>query len=132
MMHARGTFDVKMVPQGAEDKAEGSTLGRMSLDKAFHGDLDGTGKGQMLTALADVKGSGAYVAIERVTGSIHGRRGSFALVHRGVMAGGTQDLSLTIVPDSGAGDLVGLAGTLTISIADGKHFYDLEYTLTAP
>ena len=89
MMHAKGTFDVKMVPQGTEDKAEGSTLGRMSLDKAFHGDLDGTGKGQMLTALADVKGSGAYVAIERVTGSIHGRRGSFALVHRGVMAGGS-------------------------------------------
>ena len=131
-VHARGTFDVKLVPQGAEDKGEGSTRGRMSLDKQFQGDLEGTGKGEMLTALTDVKGSAGYVAIERVTGTLHGRRGSFALLHRGIMSRGAQDLTITVVPDSGAGQLAGLAGKLDIKIVEGKHFYDFEYTLKTP
>ena len=131
-VHARGTFEVKLVPQGAEDKGEGSTLGRLSLDKQFQGDLEGTGKGEMLTGLTDVKGSGGYVAIERVTGTLHGRRGSFVLLHRGIMSQGAQDLTITVVPDSGAGQLVGLTGKLNITIVEGKHFYDLEYTLKAP
>lgn len=98
--HATGTFEVKLVPQGAEDKGEGSTLGRLSLDKQFHGDLEGTGKGEMLTGLTDVNGSAGYVAIERVTGTLHGRRGSFVLLHRGIMARGAQDSSRTPVPVS--------------------------------
>ena len=129
-VHARGTFEVKMVPQGAEDKGEGSTLGRLSLDKQFQGDLEGAGKGEMLTGLTDVKGSAGYVAIERVTGTLHGRRGSFVLLHRGITSRGAQDLTITVVPDSGTGQLAGLAGKLGITIVEGKHFYDLEYTLS--
>ena len=104
---------------------------RMSLDKQFQGDLEGTGRGEMLTALTDVKGSAGYVAIERVTGTLHGRRGSFALLHRGIMSRGVQDLAITVVPDSGAGQLAGLAGKLDIKIVEGKHFYDLV-TLKTP
>ena len=127
-MHAKGTFDVKVAPV-AEDKAEGSTLGRYSLDKQYHGDLDASAKGEMLTAGSDVKGSGAYVAMERVTGTLNGRTGSFALVHRGTMGHGSMELSVTVVPDSGTGQLTGLIGTLHIVIADGKHSYDLDYTI---
>lgn len=130
--HAKGTFDVKLVPQGAEDKGEGSTLGRLSLDEQFHGDLEGTAKGEMLTALTDVKGSAGYVAIERVTCTLDGRHGSFVLLHRGIMSRGAQDLTITVVPDSGAGQLVGLAGQFNLKIVEGKHFYDLEYTLKVP
>jgi hypothetical protein len=127
-MHAKGTFDVKVAPV-AEDKAEGSTLGRYSLDKQYHGDLDATAKGEMLTAGSDVKGSGAYVAVERVTGTLKGRKGSFALVHKGTMGHGSMELSVTVVPDSGTGQLTGISGTLNIIIADGKHSYDFEYSL---
>jgi len=127
-MHAKGTFEVKVVPV-AEDKADGSTLGRYSLDKQYHGDLDATAKGEMLTAGSDVKGSGAYVAVERVTGTLNGRKGSFALVHKGTMGGGSMHLEVTVVPDSGTDQLTGLSGKLNIIIADGKHSYELEYTL---
>jgi hypothetical protein len=129
MQHAKGTFDVKVIPVGTEDKAEGTTLGRMSIDKQFHGDLTGTGKGEMLTGMAEVKGSGGYVAIERVTGTLQGRTGSFILQHIGVMTRGEPQLSVTIVPDSGTSQLVGITGKLTITITEGKHFYDLAYTL---
>ncbi len=101
----------------------------MSIDKEYQGDLAGTGKGQMLTALTNVKGSAAYVAIERVTGTLRARRGSFVLVHRGVMTGGDQQLALTVVPDSGTDQLVGLAGRMQIRIEDGRHFYEFDYTL---
>jgi hypothetical protein len=101
----------------------------MSIDKQFHGDLDGAGKGQMLTAGTDVKESGVYVAIERVTGTLQGRSGSFILHHTGIMTRGAPQLSVTVVPDSGTGQLLGLAGKLTITIVDGKHLYDFEYTL---
>jgi Protein of unknown function (DUF3224) len=127
-IHAKGTFDVKVLPV-AEDKADGSTLGRYSLDKQYHGDLDATAKGEMLTAGSDVKGSGAYVATERVTGTLNGRKGSFVLVHKGTMGGGSMHLDVTVVSDSGIGGLQGIAGTLDIIIADGKHSYDLEYSL---
>ena len=130
MTMAMGTFEVKINPQ-SEDKGDGSTLGRMSLDKQYHGDLEATAKGEMLYASATgVQGSGAYVAVERVTGTLHDRSGSFALVHKGSMAGGTQQMDITIVPDSGAGALAGISGKLKIIIdAEGKHFYELEYTL---
>lgn len=129
--HANGTFDVKVIPQGEADKAEGSTLGRMSLDKQYHGDLDATAKGEMLTAGTDVKGSAGYVAIERVSGTLHGRSGSFVLQHTGTMNRGALQLSITVVPDSGTGQLAGLAGKLAIVIENGKHSYQFDYTLPA-
>jgi len=129
--HATGPFDVKLAPQGEDDKAEGSTLARYSLDKQYHGDLDAAAKGTMLTAGTDVKGSAGYVAIERVRGSLHGRSGTFALQHNGTMAGGNYYLNIIVVPDSGTGQLVGLAGKLNIIITDGKHSYDFDYTLPA-
>ncbi len=128
-MHAKGTFTVKVAPVGDADKAEGSTMGRMTIEKRLSGDLEGTGKGQMLTAMSDVKGSGAYVAIERITGTIHGRKGSFALQHAGTMQGKSMGLKITVVPDSGTGELAGIDGTFAIVIEGDKHTYDFEYTL---
>ena len=127
--HATGMFDVKVIPSAPEDKADGSTLGQMSLDKQYHGDLDGTSKGQMLTAGTDVKGSAGYVAMERFTGTLNGRKGSFVLQHTGTMNRGALQLTITVVPDSGTAELVGLTGKMAIIIADGKQSYDFEYTL---
>jgi hypothetical protein len=126
---AAGTFEVKLTSPSAPDKAQGSTLGRMTIDKRFEGDLVGTSRGEMLTAMTDVEGSAGYVAIERVTGKLRGRSGSFALQHSGTTARGAQQLSITVVPDSGTGELAGIDGKMTIRITDGKHFYDFEYTL---
>src|SRR5271156_3527123 len=120
-IHAHGTFEVKLTPQLPEDKSEGLTLGRMLIDKQFHGDLEAASKGQMLTGMTAVKGSGAYVAIERVTGTLHGRSGSFILQHLGLMVRGVPQLQVAVVPDSGTGELTGIAGTMNIIIADGKH-----------
>lgn len=124
-----GSFEVKLNPLAPPDQAEGSTLGRMSIDKQFHGDLEATSKGEMLSAVTEVKGSAGYVAIERVTGTLQGRRGSFVLQHSGTISSGGQHLSITVVPDSGSGQLVGLAGKMGISIVEGKHTYDFEFTL---
>ncbi len=126
--HATGTFEVKLTPQ-ADEAARDMGLGRMSIDKQFHGDLEATSKGYMLSSAATVvKGSGGYVAMERVTGTLKGRTGSFVLQHSGTMTRGTPQLSITVVPDSGTGQLEGLAGTMTIKIDQGKHSYDFEYT----
>jgi uncharacterized protein DUF3224 len=127
--HATGTFEVKLTPQAPDGKFEDATLGRMTIDKQIHGDLEATSKGTMLTAGTDVKGSAGYVAIERVTGTLHGRTGTFVLQHTGTMNRGTYQLSITVVPDSGTGQLLGLTGKFNITIADGKHSYDFEYTL---
>jgi Protein of unknown function (DUF3224) len=129
--HAAGAFDVKVEAQGEADKAEGSTLGRYSLDKQYHGDLDGTATGTMLTAGTDVKGSAGYVAMERVTGTLKGRSGSFVLQHSATMTRGEPQLSITVVPDSGSGQLLGLSGKMNIIIAAGKHSYEFDYTLPA-
>lgn len=127
---ARGTFDVKVNPIEQEPFPEGISLGRFSLDKQYHGDLEAGAKGTMLTAGTPVEGSAGYVAVERVDGTLAGRRGSFALQHVGTMAQGAQKLAITVVPDSGTGELRGLAGRLEILIAaDGKHSYEFEYTL---
>ena len=128
---ASGTFDVKLNPLASEDVKEGASLGRMSIDKQFHGDLEGTSKGEMLTAGTPVKDSAGYVAIERVTGKLQGRSGSFALQHSGLMNRGTPQLTVTVVPDSGSGELKGLTGTMMIRIQGGKHFYDLDYTINS-
>jgi hypothetical protein len=127
--HASGTFDVKLNPQPAYDSAKGTPLARMSIDKQFHDDLDGTSIGEMLAAGTNVKGSAGYVAIELVTGTLQGRRGSFVLQHSGTMNRGAPELSVTVVPDSGTEELTGLAGRMTIKIEGGKHFYEFEYTL---
>jgi hypothetical protein len=126
---AKGTFEVKLVPQAAEEKVGDPTVGRMSIDKQFHGDLEGTSKGQMLAAMTEVKGSAGYVAMERVDGTLQGRKGTFALQHSGSMNRGVPQLSVTVVPDSGTGQLVGLAGKMTIIITEGKHSYEFDYTL---
>jgi hypothetical protein len=125
---ASGTFEVKLLPQG--DAAD-SGVGRMTIDKQFHGDLEGTSKGQMLSAMGSIKGSAGYVAMERVTGTLKGRSGSFVLQHSGTMTRGEPRLVVSVVPDSGTGELVGLAGTLTIKIAEGRHSYDFEYTMAS-
>ncbi|MEO8364802.1 MAG: DUF3224 domain-containing protein [Pseudoxanthomonas sp.] len=127
--HATGTFEVNMQPQGEGDVAAGSSLGRMSLDKRFSGGLEATGKGEMLAARSDVPTSAAYVAIERVSGRLHGREGSFVLVHKGVMTQAMQQLVIEVVPDTGTGQLQGLVGTLGIRVEGGQHHYDFEYSL---
>jgi hypothetical protein len=128
--HATGPFDVKATPQ--DDKSDDPVLGRMTLDKQYQGDLEASGKGQMLTAGSAQKGFGAYVAIEKVTGALHGRTGSFVLQHTGTMTQGKPQMSIAAVPDSGTGQLAGIAGKMTsIIAAGGKHSYDFEYTLPA-
>src|SRR5512147_1719513 len=126
---ATGSFDVKISPLANDTPAEGSPLGRMSIDKQFHGDLEGTSKGEMLTAGTAIKNSAGYVAIERVTGTLHGKRGTFALQHNATMTRGTGSLNIIVVPDSGTGELTGLSGTLGIEIAGGKHYYTFDYSL---
>ena len=126
---AAGPFDVKVSPLALEDTTEGTMLARMSLDKQFHGDLEAASKGEMLSAGTAVKGSAGYVAIERVSGTLNGRRGTFVLQHSGTMTRGEPQLTISVVPDSGTGELEGLAGTMTITIADGKHSYEMHYTL---
>lgn len=118
-----------MAPQLSDDKSEDAPLGRMSIDKQFHGDIEGVSKGQMLTAGTSVKGSAGYVAIERVSGTLHGRSGAFTLQHSGTMTRGKPQLRITVVPDSGTGQLLGLSGRMTIKIEEGKHLYAFEYTL---
>lgn len=129
--HAKGWFEPTLTPQPPEDKAEGSTLARMSISKKFHGDLEATSEGHMLTALTDVKGSAGYVAIERVTGTLHGHSGSFVLQHMGILNRGAAHLTVTAVPDSGTGVLAGIViSNFAIKIdPNGKHFYEFDYTL---
>lgn len=129
---ASGTFEVKMAPEAQDEVPAGVPLGRMSLDKQFHGDLEGTSTGQMLTAMTAVRGSAGYVAIERVSGTLHDRRGTFVLQHSGIMTRGAPQLVITVVPDSGTGELAGLAGTMKIDVADGNHSYALNYVLAPP
>jgi hypothetical protein len=127
--HATGTFEVETKPQGEHDVVGGVTLGRMSLDKHFYGDLEAVGKGEMLTALTGVARSAGYVAIERVTGRLHGRKGSFVFQHTGSMNRGDQQLSISVVPDSGAEQLTGISGEFTLNIVNGKHYYAFDYSL---
>ena len=129
MSRASGPFEVTLKPLPMDNNPGSEMLARMSIDKQIHGDLEGTGKGEMLTAATSVKGSGAYVAIERATGSLHRRTGSFALQHIGTMTRGVPQLSITVVPDSGTGQLAGLTGKFLVIIADGKHSYEFDYSI---
>jgi hypothetical protein len=131
-MTASGPFDVKMNPDPSYETADGGiVLGRLSLAKEFHGALEATSVVQMLSAGTAVKGSAGYVAIELVAGRLAGRAGTFVLQHSGTMNRGEASLTVSVVPDSGTGALVGLAGTMAIEIVDGKHSYRFDYTLPA-
>jgi hypothetical protein len=128
--HAQGPFDVKLAPQKPDsDVAEAAKLGRMSIDKLYHGDLDAASKGEMIATQTEVKGSAGYVAMERVTGTLNGRKGSFVLQHSATMNRGVPALSITVVPDSGTDDLTGLTGKMNIIITEGKHSYEFDYML---
>jgi hypothetical protein len=127
-MIARGTFEVQMTPQPQDDPA-GGPFERLFGAKQFHGDLEGTGKGHMLATRSAVEGSGAYVALEFVTGKLNGKQGSFILQHNGTMQKGAYEMRISVTPDSGTGELSGIAGTMTILIEGGKHSYSFEYTL---
>jgi hypothetical protein len=128
LMNAAGTFDVKLAPQPAGDDV---VLGRRTIDKQFHGDLEATSKGQMLAFGSAVKGSAGYVAMEHVIGTLHDKHGTFVLQHSGTMTRGEGALTVTVVPDSGTGELAGLSGSMRIDIADGKHSYAFDYTLAS-
>jgi hypothetical protein len=127
--HATGPFEVKLIPLDSAFKTEDNSLGRMSVEKQFHGALEGSSQGEMLTAGTATKGSAGYVAIERISGALNGRSGTFILQHNATMTRGTPQLSIIVVPDSGTGQLTGLTGIMNIIIKDGKHSYDLTYEL---
>jgi hypothetical protein len=131
MSHATGPFDVKMSPQKPDNPIEeAANIARMTGDKQWHGDLEGTSKVVMLATPPDAKGSGIYVALERVTCTLKGRNGTFLLHHTGIMNRGVPELSISVAPDSGTGQLAGITGKMMINIAPGgKHSYDFEYTL---
>lgn len=124
-----GTFEVKLSPQAAAPGIEAAKLGRMTIDKQFHGDLQAHSLGEMMSAMGEVKGSAGYVAIERVSGSLLGRKGSFVLMHTGTMNRGQPQLTIQVVPDSGTDELTGISGNMGIDIKEGQHFYSFEYSL---
>jgi hypothetical protein len=124
-----GPFDVKITPQPADDATHPSAVGRMRIDKQFHGELDATTEGQMLAVSTEANGSAVYVAVEHVTGSLNGRTGTFVLMHAGSMTSDARQLSVTVAPASGTGELAGLSGSMNIIIADGKHSYEFDYVL---
>jgi hypothetical protein len=127
---AKGTFTVKMSPQAWSENSSDHTLARFLIDKQFQGDVEGTSSGQMMSAGSGAQGSsGAYVALEKVTGTLQGRKGSFVLYHVGLMNGGVPDLKISVVPGSGTDELAGLAGDMKIILADGKHAYEFSYSL---
>jgi predicted anti-sigma-YlaC factor YlaD len=129
MKRAMGSFEVSLQPLPNNDVSTESNLGRMLLTKKFSGDLAASARGQMLSAVTTIKGSAGYVAIDHVTGELDGRRGSFILQHSGAMNRGVPSLSIMVVPDSGTDELLGLSGTLSINVIDGKHFYDFIYSI---
>jgi hypothetical protein len=124
---AAGTFEVKLEPKPSDSGSDAAVPARMTINKTFQGDLDATSTGQMLSAMSAVKGSAGYVAIEQVTGTLHGRKGTFVLQHNGAMDRGEPRLSITVVPDSGTDELVGLTGEMSIKIEGGKHSYEFTY-----
>jgi hypothetical protein len=129
MSRARGEFTVTLTPQSTDEVTGASTLARLAIDKQFTGDLIGISKGEMLSAGTPVKGSAGYVAIERVIGALHGRTGTFVLQHNGTMTRGSPELIVSVVPDSGSGELTGISGTMRIIIEGKRHSYEFDYTI---
>jgi hypothetical protein len=127
--HASGAFDVKVTPQKPDTQiARAANLSRLTIDKRFHGDLEGVSKGEMLAVQAEVKGSAGYVAMERVTGKLKGRSGGFVLQHSATMTRGATATTITVVPDSGTGELKGITGRMSITVAaDGAHSYTFDF-----
>lgn len=129
-MEAKGTFTVQLDPKAPYNPgADGNRLARMTIDKAFDGDLKAKSQGEMLSAMTAVKGSAGYVALEQVTGELGGKKGGFVLQHFGTMQNGQDYLKLEVVPDSGTGELEGLSGSMTIKVEEGVHRYQFEYQL---
>lgn len=129
-MQITNTFDVSLEPVETHAQgAEGNQLGRMTLDKTFHGALDATSQGEMLSVMTSVQGSAGYVAIEQVTGTLNGKQGTFVLQHFGIMQDGEDRLILEVVPGSASGELSGLSGTMDIEVKGGKHYYTFDYEL---
>ena len=128
---AAGAFDVKVTPQKPDTQiARAANLGRLTIDKRFHGDLEGISKGEMLATQTEVPGSAGYVALERVTGKLKGRAGSFVLQHSATMTRGSPKANIAVVPDSGTGELQGISGTMIITVgADGSHSYEFDYQI---
>jgi hypothetical protein len=131
MTHASGAFDVKVTPQKPDTQiARTANLGRLTIDKQFHGDLEASAKGEMLATQTEVKGSAGYVALERVTGKLQGRAGTFVLLHSATMKRGAPETTITVVPDSGTGELTGITGIMRIKVApDGSHSYEFEFRI---
>lgn len=129
--HVSGSFSVTMTPAATPQRSGRTALGRMLLEKVYTGELAATASGEMLSAVTDTSGAAGYVAIEAISGVLQGRQGSFVVQHAGTMADGKQQLSITIVPHSGTGQLEGITGTMAIRIEGGQHFYDLDYSLPA-
>jgi uncharacterized protein DUF3224 len=129
--HASGPFEVKVTPQKPDTQiARSANLGRLTIDKRFHGDLEASAKGEMLASQSEVKGSAGYVALERVTGKLQGRSGSFVLQHSATMKRGAPESTITVVPDSGTGELTGLTGSMRINVAaDGAHSYEFDFRI---
>ena len=129
--HAAGPFDVKIAPrQPDSDIEKAANLTRMTIDKQFHGDLEASSKGEMIATQAEAKGSGGYVALERVAGTLKGKKGGFVLQHSTTMTRGVPNMSIFVVPDSGTGELTGISGKMNIIIAPGgKHSYEFDYTI---
>ena len=128
---AQGTFEVKMTPQPRDEAFGDASIGRMAIDKQLAGDLEANSKGEMLASRSPVDGSAGYVALERVTGTLHGKRGAFTLQHTGSMNRGAQQLTITVVPDSGTEELTGLTGSFAILRDAGNHRYVFDYELPA-
>jgi hypothetical protein len=126
-----GTFSVNVSPEPPHDVVDGVSIGRVRVDKRFEGPLDATSVVDMIGARTPVEGSAGYVAIERVTGTLAGRRGTFVLQHLGRMSGGAMSLTVLIVPDSGTAELAGISGNMIIRIEGGRHFYALDVELPA-
>ena len=124
--HAIGTFEVKLAPLASETEP---AIGRMSINKQFYGDLEGSSKGEMTSFMSSVKGSAGYVAMEKVTGTLKGKKGTFVLQHNATMTRGTPEMNITVVPDSGTDQLEGLTGKLKIIITEGKHSYEFDYAM---
>lgn len=127
---AKGTFETQTTPHPPHDTAEGAVLARMTIAKTFAGDLVGTGAVEMIAARTAITGSAGYVAIERVSAVLHGKAGTFVLQHSGTMDRGAMSLTVTVVPDSGTGELAGISGSMSIDIVDGQHFYTFDYVIT--
>ena len=131
MPRIEGTFEIVRAIQPTLDLGDGAQAMHVRFDKRFHGALDATSVVQMLGFMTATEGSAAYVAIERIVGTLDGRTGAFVVHHTGRMDRGEPTLRVGVVPDSGSEGLVGLRGEMSIEIVEGEHRYAFDYELPA-